>query len=158
MKKILALIFALVLCLSMFVACSSDGESSSSSSSSSGGGNGAPQTPFPAIEAVLDNLEGAGYPISRAGEMMREMVMATLKEDLPTLEGELDEMIDAVKDEETDYLHILVFELESDAEKYYAVVLPEFEQDAAENSDILFGRDGKIVFEGTTAAVAAAKQ
>ena len=62
MKKILALIFALVLCLSMFVACSSDGESSSSSSSSSssGGGNGAPQTPFPAIETVLDNLEGAG--------------------------------------------------------------------------------------------------
>ena len=83
--------------------------------------------------------------------------MATIKEDLPTLEGKLDEMIDAVKDEETDYLHILVFELESDAEKYYAVVLPEFEQDAAENDNIVLCRDGKIVFEGTTGAVAAAK-
>ena len=157
MKKVLALILALILCLSLFVACDS-GDGESSSSSSSGGGGGGEQTPFPAIETVLDNLEDAGYPYSRANEMICEMIMAALKEDLPTLEGKLDEMIDAVKDEETDYLHILVFELESDAEKYYAAVLPEFEQDAAENSDILFGRDGKIVYEGTTAAVAAAKQ
>ena len=149
MKKILALTFALVLCLGMFVACGINGDK------------------------AAENLKAEGYEVS---ELTGEEAAAYAT--YAGIEGKVTKIITAASSDEKDYISIVVFENTDDAKAYfekfdeknektieeYEKALEKFDKDSEEYKEIKetidnakWGRDGAVVYWGTKAAVKAAK-
>ena len=138
MKKILALTFALVLCLSMFVACGINGDK------------------------AAENLKAEGYEVEEITDAtMLEAMAAMIKKAGVELEGKIVKTITAEKDDE--YINIMVFEKSSDAKAYFEKLDEQYDKimdaykEAGQEVDYQWGRDGAVVYEGTKAAIKAAK-
>lgn len=128
MKKILALTFALVLCLGMFVACGIN------------------------ADKAAQNLKDEGYEVEEfTGEDAAVM----------GIKGKVTKVIVGMKDKEN--ITIVVFENTDDAKAYFETIdeqyskLKDAAEEAGEKLDGDWGRDGAVVYEGTKAAVKAAK-
>ena len=149
MKKILALTFALVLCLGMFVACGINGDK------------------------AAENLKAAGYTVH---ELTGDE--ATKYASYSGIEGKVTKVIIAASSDNKDYTTIIVFENTDDAKVYFEKLdednekikeeyekrLETLDESSMEYKEIKkminnpkWGRDGAVVYWGTKAAVKAAK-
>ena len=149
MKKILALTFALILCLGMFVACGIN------------------------ADKAAENLKAEGYEVTEyTGE--EAATLAAYK----GIEGKVTKIIFANTSDRKDSITIIVFENTDDAKAYYEKfdeecekdvediekAMEELDKDSEEYKEMKemldnakWGRDGAVVYSGTKAAVKAAK-
>lgn len=165
MKKILALAFALILCLGAFVACGMK------------------------PDKIVENLKDAGYEAIDVAENADDLAddVSRMEEQYKIkLEGKLLKIVYAEKDAE--FLSVYIFEKKSDAKLFFEALdeqydeeLVEYEktiakmEEQAEEADkdvteyegyeelcfrvenLKWGRDGKVVYIGSKSAIRAAK-